>query len=132
MSKHYYLEQAGIDFNEQYPTFPEGDSREKEWKKQRNKYGFDERDTWNLNNVLMMFIFERVSMFNEFNCVDTNFHEAEYCGEEITFQNAIDRIIEGSKLYLEKDIYDILTDEEDKKINDVLPLFNLFLGCFWW
>lgn len=116
---------AKVDFNEIYPTFPEGDCREDKWKEFREKYGFDIRDTWNLNTVLMIFIFERVSAYNEFNCVDTTFHKREYDGVEITFQDALDRIIAGSRLYNMKDI-------EDKLVKDVLPLFNLFLDCFWW
>ena len=39
------------------------DKRQGRWKKERKKYGFDERQTWNLNTTMIELLYERVMMF---------------------------------------------------------------------
>ena len=42
------------------PTY---DKRQGRWKKERKKYGFDERQTWNLSTTMIELLYERVMMF---------------------------------------------------------------------
>lgn len=41
------------------------DERAPLWKEQREKYGFDERETWGLNTTIAAFVYPRLKMFAE-------------------------------------------------------------------
>ena len=41
------------------------DKRAPLWKEQREKYGFDERETWGLNTTIAAFVYPRLKMFAE-------------------------------------------------------------------
>ena len=122
-----YLEDAGIAFEFDL----EGDSREKKWEEERKVYGFDERETWSLKESFKIWLFERLSRYNEVNIIDTSTHKFNYKEQEITFQDCIDRMLEGLRLDL------TLSDQAERdlnkeKIEDVLPLFNLCFEYLWW
>lgn len=42
------------------------DPRHKMWKKQRAKYGFDEREIWSLDDTMVCLLYERIMFFNQF------------------------------------------------------------------
>lgn len=42
------------------------DRRHKMWKRQRDKYGFDEREVWGLDHTMICLLYERIMFFNEF------------------------------------------------------------------
>ena len=52
---------------------PAYDKRQGKWKKERKKYGFDERQTWNLNTTMIELLYERVMMLKEINFVYFDF-----------------------------------------------------------
>ncbi len=41
------------------------DDRQDFWKEQKEKYGFDERETWNLYFRIALFIYPRLKMYSE-------------------------------------------------------------------
>lgn len=133
-NKRKYLDDLGIKPEDRPEGFcPKDDVREKEWKKQREIYGFDERETWGMDTTFYMWLYERLMMFNEKNILDTTFHKVEYEGETYTMQDCIDKMIEGCKLELTKDYsFESLDDKSEKKINDVIPLLNLSIRLLWW
>ena len=129
-----YIEDSGIKFEDTPQGMLSNDKREEIWKEQREIYGFDTRETWNLDYTIKLFLYERLCMYNEINCIDTTFHKIEYDGEIVNFQDALDKMIEGLKLDLILDEYDKKRKEPDteKKINDVFPLLAEFIYCLWW
>lgn len=133
-TKRKYLDDIGIPIDERSEDYcNEDDGRQPYWKKQRDTYGFDERETWSLDETFYLWLYERLKMYNEVNCVNTDFHKFEYKDKEISFQDCIDRMLEGLKLELTKDnLYEARTIEEEEKIEDILPIFTLCHRALWW
>jgi len=107
------------------------DKRQEHWDKEKEIYGFDQRETWSLNSSFNIWLFERLSMYNEVNCINTSFHEIEFKGEVLTFQDCIDKMLNGLKLELTISEYD-RTIEQAEIINDVVDIFALCYGLLWW
>ena len=128
--KHKYLEDLGALKN--LPSeWCVGDKREPKWEEERAVYGFDSRDTWNMDSAFICWLYERLMMYNEINIVDTSYHKFEYENQTITFQDCIDRMISGCKIYLSDTNWDC-NSESRKLVNDVLNLFALCFWCLWW
>jgi len=125
-----YLSDIGIkEENLPWNSNPD-DSRQEEWIKEKEEYGFDERDTWSLDYTIALLIYPRLKMYNEINCIDTSSHKFEFENNKYTEQECIDKILEGLKLYLIKN-FD-LTKEEDKKIQDSMILLGIIWRSLWW
>ena len=48
--------------------------RNKKWKKQRKKYGFDERETWSMDFTLACWIYEHFKWYIDNAPIDMSFH----------------------------------------------------------
>ena len=79
------------------------DKRQGEWKKQRKKYGFDERQTWNLSTTMIELLYERVMMFKEVSFVDLDLHKIIIDNEERSQSEWINIIIGLCENYLMED-----------------------------
>ena len=131
-----YLEELGIDINNNTPW-----DRKRKYKmkyiKQRMKYGFDERETWSLDNTMNLLLYERLCRYKELaeNMIDLDFHTFEFKGETLTQRQCIDRMIEGLKLDLTLDMYDTIREDDEQikeKIGDVWKLYDLCRNVLWW
>ena len=112
----------------------------KRYKEQRDIYGIDERETWNFADDLVDYIYIHLKMYNEVSTIiDKDFHKVVFKGEEITFQQAIDRIIK----FVETEYYPVkfnkvvsqktrTLQEFNKKFNDMCSLFCLILPYLTW
>ena len=131
--KRKYIDELCI----KYEDTPQGwntdinDKRLPFWEKQREEYGFDERETWALDYSFILWFYERLRMYDEINIIDTTFHKFEYKGETLTLQDCINKMIEGCKIYLTTDAWN-RTDEDWEKINDVFNIFALCWYTLWW
>ena len=63
-------------------------------REQQETYGFDDRDTWNLNTTMVTLLYERLKMYDEVNIVDTSFHTVEHNGVVLTMQQALELMVE--------------------------------------
>ena len=129
-----YLDELGIKFEDTPQGWNTEDGRQEKWKPERETYGFDERETWSLDYTFKLWLYERLSMYNDVNRIDTKYHKYFYKDKEITLQDCIDRILEGLKLDLTLDDYDAKRDDKttQDKIDDILPLFTLIFNNLWW
>ena len=127
-----YIDDLGIKFEDTPQGFNPCDERQEMWVKDREEFGFDERETWSLDFMFYMWLYERLKMFDEVNCFDTKAHTFEYKGEKLTLQDCIDRMIEGCKLAITEDYYWSQDKELLEKINDVVKIFALCIGALWW
>ena len=103
------------------------DSRYRLFREQREMYGFDERETWNLDIVFFVWLYERLMMYNELNIINTDCHKIEYEGAEYTFQECIDTML--------SEIKDILTGKRDDEFyygKNVVELFSKCFNLLWW
>lgn len=130
--KHKYLDELGVapEFRMDCCT-PAGDEREVQWAQERKEFGFDSRETWALELSFYCWLYERLKMFLDVNCIDLTFHKFEYEGEELTQQECIDRMLEGLKIALFKEDYH-QTDEERKKVSDIAKIWAIVLPAMWW
>lgn len=127
----HYFKQIGMKKNNIIHNWCKGDKRQKNWKKQRKKYGFDERETWNLDTAFYQWLYPRLRMYNEINCVDATAIIYEYKGKEVNLQWCIDRMLKRLKYIL---VVGELDDFEKyhNSIDEVLDLFRMCLPALWW
>lgn len=141
--KRKYIDDIGIAFeetpqglcNDEYIANIEG-TRGSLWHKEREIYGFDNRETWNLDYTIKLHLYERLCMYNEINIIDTENTKVEFEGGEITLQECIDRMIEGLKIDLQTDYLDKkrldTTSIEYKKMNEVFKILSICINRLWW
>lgn len=136
MQKCKYLDDLGIPINEYGTNFmPDDDFRASLWAEEREEYGFDNRETWNLNSIFIEWIYTRVLMYKEYSIVDLNYHKFPYKDSEITQGEAIDKILELAKEILL--LGDYLWDTEKEKIvynnqREICDLWKEILPAMWW
>lgn len=90
----------------------EEDSRKESWKEERETYGFDSRDTWNLDSTMAELLYERLKMFNEVNIIDTDYHTIEINSVEMSMQEAIDELLKSLKLRLTDENLEVAYNHE--------------------
>lgn len=112
-----------------------GDTRQEEWKKERKEYGFDERDTWNLNFTLPLLVYERLKWYRMHAPIDMDSdypsNVYEFRGEQVMFGKSIDRILKSFETKLKKD--DVkMTDEEYEEYQICWELLGVIMPGLWW
>lgn len=130
MQRCKYLDDLGIPINEYGTNFmSDDDSRQKSWTKEREKYGFDNRETWNLDRMFVEWIYTRVMMYKEYTIVNTSFHKISYKDTEITQGQAIDMVLSLAKQCL-------LNSNDDKlfydNLREICDLWKEVLPYMWW
>lgn len=136
MNKRHYIDNLGIKLEETPQGWNKGDSRQDLWKKEREKFGFDERDTWDLHYTIDLLLYERLCMYKEKaeNFIDLTFNKFEYENEILTKEECLNRMIEGLRLELTLDEYD--EKREDPKVNklisDVYKIYAVCKHALWW
>lgn len=102
MQRCKYLDDLGIPI-EKYGTnfISDDDTRKERWDKQKEEYGFDDRETWNLDIMFIEWIYTRVKMYKEVNVINTEYHKIPYNDTEITQEEAMDKILELAKEILQ-------------------------------
>lgn len=69
------------------------DPRNNEWKVEREKYGFDERETWNMDETFIQWLLERLIRYKEISTSDLKWHQHKHKGKLINKGQAIDRMV---------------------------------------
>lgn len=129
--KHKYLRELFPDGD---LPFPYGEE---------DYHDFDERDTFNLNGVLIAWLYERLRYFHDdpHVCVDLTFHKFDIDGEELTQLQCIERMIEDCKTILLYDcsVFDDYKEENeyfesivDPAKNDLLMVLSKVYWAMWW
>lgn len=124
-----YLDDLGIPLQNQHTNFSNNkDRRWKRWKKERKVYGFDSRETWNLDKMLVEWIYTHFKMYKELTIVNLKFHKFDYNGEKITQEEAIDIILEACEncLISDNDLLDESLPEE------IYTLIGRVMPAMWW
>ena len=126
-----YLKNIGID------ELPLGlnpeDPRFEEWNKEIETYGFPSYETWALDFHFYCWLYERLKMYLEANCVDLNYHKFNFDDNEYTQQELIDKMLYGCELYLLSECkHERLTEDEEKAVNDVPWIWATVMPAMWW
>ena len=146
IKQHKYLSDIGVANNEIPENFFAGeeDPREKLWNMKKSKYGVDPCETWCLNDWFFMWFYEHLMMYNEVNNVaTTDDSERVFLDDNyetfITFQDAIDELLELSKWLIKNDgmnlkdmTYKEFTVLWKEKYDRFMFLFGKTLHRLWW
>lgn len=125
-----YLDDIGV--KDRPDTWCEdGDERQKRWKKQREMYGFDDRETWNLDFVFYLWLYERLKMFLDVTVIDLDFHRFEYNGKEYTQRQMIDMMIERLEFCFSKE-YNSFNAEHVDYVLEIGKIWATVLPAMWW
>lgn len=134
-----YLDRIGIFRDERPEGWVSGLElrRRFRWWRERRKYGFDERETWALDKTIFMFLYERLKRYDEVDIINTSFHKKEFNGKVMTFQEAIDRMIELSEDLvkiesLEIDSYEEEVGKIEQKAKELFDLLSIWVFYLWW
>lgn len=105
----------------------ENTGRDEMWKEQREKYGFDERETWDLDFTFFCWLYSRLKMFKEIDFIDLTFHKFNINGKTMTQEECIDKMIENcEKIIKEKKLN--LKKEKD----EVFDIWKACSNSMWW
>lgn len=127
-----YLDDIGEDYS--WVWKPEGSERDELFEKEREIYGFDSRETWNLDCVFYMWLYERLKMFVEIGgqVVDLNYHKFDFRGKEYTQLELINMMIERLEFYFKKEDLFVSSEEEYEPIKEIGEIWALVLPAMWW
>ena len=131
MQKCKYLDDLNIPIHEYGTNFVSDchDCRASSWLKEREEYGFDNRETWNLDRIFIEWIYTRVMMYKECCILDLNYHKIAYKDLELTQGEIIDKILELAKEILLDINNDNLFYNNSREICD---LWKEVLFYMWW
>ncbi|MFA6729117.1 MAG: hypothetical protein WCS17_13015 [Prevotella sp.] len=100
----------------------------KNWKRERQLIGIDERESWGLARTLDMLIYSRLMYYLEF-CIGVfDPIMIEHNGESIPQKDAIERIVSGLKI--------LILDEDDTNCDvnrqEIYSLLGSIHQSLWW
>lgn len=127
-----YLDDIGEDYS--WVWKPEGSERDELFEKEREIYGFDSRETWSLDYVFYMWLYERLKMYIEYagEIVNLNFHKFVYKEKEYTQLELINMMIERLESYFKKEDLFVSSEEEYEPIKEIGEIWALVLPAMWW
>lgn len=102
----------------------------KRLERQRKIYGFDERETWNLDYHILELLYERLRMYKDTasDIIDMTYRTYEYKGKEYNQEQILNKLIKLSETVLSDDHgFEILPEE-----NEFWELWSKFHNLFWW
>lgn len=126
-----YLNDIGVGDNPM--ILDSEDPRWKEWNEEIAEFGFPSYETWALDLFFYAWLYERLKMYLEVNCVDLTYHKFEFDGNTYTQAELIDQMIYGCELALLQDrTCKRLTEKEEKAIEDVPWIWATIMPAMWW
>jgi len=100
------------------------DDREKEYRKQRIKRGFDNSETWSLGDTIANFIVPRLELYIEL--------ASEMIVIEGEFKEGLESFLDAMKLLSRDGGIRIFTEEEKERAEKGLKAFpEIFYGLWW-
>ena len=135
MQKNKYLDDLGLKQEEYGINFTkDNDKRKTEWEQQREVYGFDERETWNMGTTFIEWLYSHLKMYDEVNIVNTNYHTFEFQGKTYTQQELMDLIMEKCEYFLlNQDKPDLnLENKAYEEAKIAIQAFAEVFPAMWW
>lgn len=127
------MDELGIPVKEYGVNFmDENDPRQEAWAKEREEYGFDERETRALNTTFVEWLYSHLKMYVDVCNVNLSFYQFNLDGEWYTQGEAIDFILERCVDYLKTEPW---SDDEEKAVEgmyDACRMWAEILPAMWW
>ena len=126
---HKYLEDIGIIDG---PYNWRGDSFK--WRHERQVYGFDSRECWNIDYTFYLWLYERLMKYLEDAepVVDLTWTKVEYNGKTYTQRELIDMMLERLKRFLTDEAFNDYEEENFKWLHEIEKIWAVILPAMWW
>ena len=138
MQRNKYLDDLGLKITEYGTNFISNDDKRSErWKEQRETFGFDSRECWNLDTRLIEWLYSHLMMYLEeaSTVIDLSYYKFEHNDKSYTQEEAIRYIIERLGRYLVEIEEVSWTDKElelIEEVQDAFVLLSKILFTLWW
>ena len=126
--KRYYLEKIGYKFYSASGYRKKKDKRHKKWARERRKYGFDSRETWNMDFAMVALLYERLSMYHKIANVSFDTYAFDWNGETVTqgvFMKRLMKLCEN--ILTSSDI-----DYKQEDVRDIWVKWATISQVTWW
>ena len=127
--KRKYLDDIGV--TDRPDLWNKDDKRQEEWAEERETYGFDERESWNLDLSFRLWLYERLKYFLEVAPISLDYHIFEYQGEDYTQEQLINMILERLEFSF-KPSYNDLDYKQLDYVNEAAHMWALVMPAMWW
>ena len=127
--EYCYEKEIGINPNNYFWNDMLDDERQEYWKKEQKKYGFDERQTWNLNQTIICFLYPRLKMYQKYNYG----YPCNLTSEK--WENIIQEMIDGFEAHLKfkDEDWTLEKDQEvHQKTQKSFDLLAKYWDDLWW
>lgn len=134
---HKYLDDIGVTSNQEHWWFDDNqypdDKRLKKWEKEREIYGFDDRETWDLQHTFYLWLYERLMKYVESASpiVNLEYHKFEFKGKEYTQIEMIDMMLERLRFVFSSSYVDF-EPESIEKAREIGEIWAIVLPAMWW
>lgn len=124
-----YLDDIGVIARPD--TWNKDDKRQNQWAEERAAYGFDERETWNLDFSFHLWLYERLKRYVEVCCVNLEYHKFSYHGEEYTQKQLIDMMLERLEFSFKPE-YNDYDEKQFKYVSEIEEIWAIVFPAMWW
>lgn len=103
VQRNKYLDDLGIPAHSYGLNFSDkNDKHWDKWKKEKELYGFDSRETWCMDGIFMEWLYCHMLMYKKEagRIIDLKYHKFRYKNKEYTQKQLINKIIKLSRYYL--------------------------------
>ena len=133
---HKYLEELALSDDARFfldDSWEHNTERREKWAAEREKYGFDSRETWGLREAFYLWLYERLRMFTDCaaGIIRLDYHTFEYKGQSYKQSEIIDMMLERIRLYFSPNFSES-SEEHAGKVNEIAELWSLVLPVMWW
>ena len=126
---HKYLENILPKGKSPYDFECDDEIRNQKWEKEREQYGFDERETWNLDFTFFCWLCERLKKYKEVSPVDLSCKIVKVNNEEKTLEEWLDIMINNAEALILLDMY---SEENIKLAEFTIEIFKQTIFYLWW
>ena len=126
---HKYLDDILPKGKTPYDFECDDEIRNQKWKKEAEEYGFDERETQNLDFTFFCWLYERLRKYKEVSPVDLNCKIVKVNDEEKNLGEWIDIMINNAEALILLDMY---SEENIKLAEFTIEIFKQTIFYLWW
>ena len=96
---------------------------------QREQYGFDEREVWNLDISFCQWLYEHIMFFREHGYTDTDKETVVYRGRKYSLTELTDKLLG----LIEKNMQDgFITDKWDDRYDEICDIWKVIGKNIWY
>ena len=126
---HKYLNDILPKGKTPYDFYYDDEIKNQKWKKEREQYGFDEREMWLLDFTFFCWLYERLRKYKEVSPVDLNCKIVKVNDEEKNLGEWIDIMINNAEALILLDMY---SEENIKLAEFTIEIFKQTIFYLWW